>query len=217
MEPSVSVDPIKSVNAITREVRTVEKDGKPAKVVVASRIYDTTPTDLWDAITSAERIPRWFLPVTGDLKLGGTYQLQGNAGGTITTCDPPKHLGITWEFGGQVSWVDVHLAAKEKGTELVLEHMAHVMGDFWDRFGPGAVGVGWDLGLHGLAIHVGTRRAVLPSEGMEWVASPSGKDFIKVSSAGWGKASVADGTNRDAAIAAMGRTTAFYTGEQPPG
>jgi hypothetical protein len=38
-----------------------------------------------------------------------------------------------------------------------------------------------------------------------------------VSSAGWGEASIADGTDRDAAMAAMGRTTAFYTGEQPPG
>jgi hypothetical protein len=71
--------------------------------------------------------------------------------------------------------------------------------------------------LHGLAIHIGTRRAVLPSEGMEWMGSAEGKDFIRVSSAGWGEASIADGTDRDAALAAMGRTTAFYTGEEPPG
>jgi uncharacterized protein YndB with AHSA1/START domain len=217
MEHAVGIDPIQSVNAITREVRTVEKDGKPAKVAVARRSYDTTPEDLWDAITSGERIPRWFLPVTGDLRLGGRYQLQGNAGGTITTCDPPKHLGITWEYAGQVSWVDVFLSAKGKATELVLEHLAHVPEEFWGQFGPGAVGVGWDLGLHGLAIHIGTRRGVLPSEGMEWMGSPEGKDFIRVSSAGWGEASIADGTDRDAAMAAMGRTTAFYTGEQTPG
>ena len=28
--------------------------------------------DVWDACTTAERIGRWFLPVTGDLRLGGS-------------------------------------------------------------------------------------------------------------------------------------------------
>jgi uncharacterized protein YndB with AHSA1/START domain len=64
--------------------------GKPALVAVAIRSYDTTVADLWDAITTPERPARWFLPVEGDLKLGGRYQLKGNAGGTITHCQPPK-------------------------------------------------------------------------------------------------------------------------------
>jgi hypothetical protein len=50
--------------------------------------------DVWDAITSAERIPRRFLPVSGDLRLG-RYQLQGNAGGEITGCNPPRHLRLS--------------------------------------------------------------------------------------------------------------------------
>ena len=57
-----------------------------------------------DAVTSAERIPRWFLPVSGRLELGGRYQLEGNAGGTIRRCERPSHLGLTWELGGDVSW-----------------------------------------------------------------------------------------------------------------
>ena len=65
-----------------------------------TRLYDTSVDDLWDALTSKERIPRWFLPVEGDLKLGGRYQLKGNAGGTITACTPPNHFAATWEFGG---------------------------------------------------------------------------------------------------------------------
>lgn len=213
----MTVDPIQSVNAITREVRSVERDGKPAKVVLATRTYDTTPADLWDAITNAERIPRWFMPITGDLRLGGRYQLQGNAGGTITTCEPPRHLGVTWEYGGQVSWVEVRLSPRGKGTQLELEHIAYPPKEFWDKFGPGAVGVGWDLGLHGLAIHIGTGRAVLPSEGMEWLGSPEGKQFVANSSGGWGRASAADGTDADEASAAAGRTTAAYTGAESPG
>ena len=75
--------------AESRRVENREHLGKPALVVVATRTYDTTVDDLWDAMTSAERIPRWFLPISGELRLGGRYQIQGNAGGNITRCDAP--------------------------------------------------------------------------------------------------------------------------------
>ena len=122
----MQIDVASYIGAMTREVRGRDHEGKPARVVVASRSYDTTLDDLWDALTSAERIPRWFLPITGDLKLGGRYQLVGNAGGTITACEPPRRLSLTWEFGGQTSWVNVSLTADGAGTHLELEHIAHI-------------------------------------------------------------------------------------------
>ncbi len=54
--------------------RTVE--GREAKVVTISRSYRTSAEDLWEACTDPRRIPRWFLPVEGDLEVGGRYQLQ---------------------------------------------------------------------------------------------------------------------------------------------
>src|SRR5262245_42211669 len=117
---------IRAIGAVSRVVETRMKDGRPAKVVVASRDYDTSLQDVWDAITNAERIPRWFLPVTGDLRLGGRYQLQGNAGGEITRCEPPHSLAMTWEFGGDVSWLTVALSERTGRTHLELEHVAYV-------------------------------------------------------------------------------------------
>ena len=67
------------LGSVTRTVRNFAKDGKPASTVTLSRLYDTNVDDLWDALTNARRIPRWFLPIEGDLKLGGKYQLEGNA------------------------------------------------------------------------------------------------------------------------------------------
>ena len=78
------------LGAMTREVRNLENDGQPAKAVVASRVYDTTAADLWDALTRAERLKRWFAPVTGELKLGGRYQVEGNASGTVLECVPDQ-------------------------------------------------------------------------------------------------------------------------------
>ncbi len=203
-----------AVGAVTREVHTVEHEGKPARMLVATRIYDTDVEDCWDALTNAERIPRWFLPISGELRVGGRYQLEGNAGGSVTTCAPPRHLAITWEMMGQVSWVAVRLEAIDpERTRLTLEHTAHVDDALWDRFGPGAVGVGWDLGLLGLGEHLATGRAVAAGEGQAWAASDEGKRYHALSSAAWAEASIAAGTDPEQAKAAAARTTAFYTGD----
>ena len=45
-------------------------------VVVARATYDTDIDDLWDAMTNAERMPRWFAPVTGDFSSAARYQFK---------------------------------------------------------------------------------------------------------------------------------------------
>jgi uncharacterized protein YndB with AHSA1/START domain len=202
------------IGAVTREVVGRDHEGKPARAVVASRSYDTTPDDLWDALTSAERIPRWFLPISGELKLGGHYQLEGNAGGTITACEPPQRLSVTWEYGGGITWVNVSLAAEGAGTRLELEHIALITDPdpFWDQFGPGAVGVGWDLTLMGLARHLASGAALDKAEVAAWSASDEGKAFAAQSSDDWCRASISYGTDDAAAKAAAAQTTKFYQG-----
>jgi uncharacterized protein YndB with AHSA1/START domain len=208
----MDIDIARHVGAVSRTVADRVQEGRPARAVVATRTYDTTIDDTWDALTNPERIPRWFLPVSGDLRLGGRYQLEGNAGGEITACDPPRHLALTWEYGDEVSWVDVRLSEDRMGgTRLELEHLAHV-DERWGEFGPGAVGVGWDLALLGLALHMASGDAVDPAEFMAWSASPDGLAFVRGSSDGWGRASIAAGTPASYAEAAAERTTAFYTG-----
>ena len=201
------------IGAVVREVAVRQQDGKPARAVIATRAYDTTVDDLWAAITSPERIPRWFLPVTGDLKLGGRYQLQGNAGGTITACEPPRRLSLTWEFGGQLTWVNVALSEAGDGAQLELEHIAHVDEDHWAKYGPGAVGIGWELSLIGLALHLESGAAVDPGGFAAWSASADGKALATASATAWGQAHVASGEDAEAARASAARTVAFYTGE----
>jgi uncharacterized protein YndB with AHSA1/START domain len=209
-------DVARHIGAVTREVVDRERDGKPARAVIATRSYPTDIDDAWDALTSAERIPRWFMPVEGDLRLGGRYALTGNASGTITECEAPRRLGLTWEFAGQVSWVYVTLSEESgESTKLVLEHVA-VLDDeylkFWDQFGPGAVGVGWDLSLLGLAEHIETGHSVAPEASKEWLETANYRDFVAGSSGGWRAASMGYGTEPGAAEEAAERTTGFYTG-----
>jgi uncharacterized protein YndB with AHSA1/START domain len=178
-----------------------------------SRSYATTLDDLWDACTNAERIPRWFLPISGDLRVGGRYQFEGNAGGTIERCDPPRSVEATWEFGGDVSWVQLRLTPEAGDrTRLELEHVAHVDDERWAQFGPGAVGLGWDMGFFGLGQHIGSGEGVTPERAAAWMASEDGIAFMRGSNERWREASVAAGTPEDEAQGAADRTLAAYTG-----
>src|SRR5262245_24297095 len=130
-------------------------DGK-RKTMVLRRHYDADVEDVWQACTDGDRLRRWFAPVSGDLRLGGTYQVEGNAGGEILHCEPPSLLRVSWLFGENpgFSEVEVHLSAKDGGTQFELRHSAEVPPEFWGQHGPGAVGVGWDLALLGLALYL---------------------------------------------------------------
>ncbi|AEE44537.1 SRPBCC family protein [Cellulomonas fimi] len=212
----MTIDALEQVGLVAREVRTGERGGRPTKVAEARRTYRAEVEDVWDALTSAERLPRWFLPVSGDLRVGGRYQLEGNAGGTVEACERPGRLAVTWEYNGEVSWVEVHLAPAGDGTELRLVHEAHVDPAFWEQFGPGAVGVGWDLALWGLATHLATRAAVDPAAAEAWTVGPEGRAFVTTAATGWADAAAADGDDPAAAREAGARTIAFYTGQEAP-
>jgi uncharacterized protein YndB with AHSA1/START domain len=211
----MEIDVVRVLGLVTRKVRNFEKDGKSASTVTLSRLYDTTADDLWDALTSKERIPRWFLPVEGDLRLGGKYQLKGNAGGTITACTPPTHFAATWEFGGGTTWIDVKVAADGDKALMTLEHTA-IIEDHWNQFGPGAVGIGWDLAVAGLAQHVGTGVSLDHGTAEAWMVSPNGKAFMTESGESWRAAHVASGVDPASAKERSDRTIAFYRGEIPP-
>lgn len=207
------IDGDQQILAVSRGVTDREFEGRPARVVVLAQSYPTGIDDLWDAVTNTERLPRWLGPVSGDLRLGGRFQLEDNAGGTITACEPPASFDATWEFGGGVSWIEVRLQAVDDGhTRLELRHIAHP-DDFWEQYGPAAVGIGWDLSLLGLQLHL-TSGAEAPPEAGEWPTTPDGVRFMTESGHAWAVADAAGGQDAAIAQAAAGRTIEFYT--QPP-
>jgi uncharacterized protein YndB with AHSA1/START domain len=203
------IDGNDQLEAVTRHVSA---PGGETRTVTLTQTYASDIDDVWDACTNAERIPRWFLPVTGELRLGGRYQLEGNAGGTIEECEPPDRFRATWEFGEGMSWIEVRLTATgADATRLELAHTAPV-DEHWDQFGPGAVGIGWDLGLIGMSLHLASGAPVDASEVNEWTRSADGLQFMTRSSASWRDADVASGTPADDAEGAAARTLAAYTG-----
>ncbi len=206
------IDVDQQINAVQRTVGSRTLAAGQARTSTISQTYDSTIEDVWDACTNPERIPRWFLPVTGDLRIGGRYQIKDNASGTVESCDPPTGFNATWEFFGEISWIEVRLAAAPGGTVLTLSHIAHVDDERWAEYGPGAVGIGWDLTVLGLALHLAAGAGTEKPDTDAWSTSAEGRQFMTTSSERWRDASIAAGTDPAQAAAAALRTTAFYTG-----
>lgn len=212
------IDIAREIDAVQREVARGGDGGN--RTVVLRRTYDTPIDDVWGALTNPNRIGRWFLPLNGDLRLGGRYQFEGNAGGTILACDRPNRLRATWEFPpgaeGPHSEVEVRLeAAGADATRLELEHTASVPEEMWSEFGPGAVGVGWEGGLLGLALHL--RDGSFVGDPGAWQVSDEGREFATRGSVAWGEASRAAGADDETVARNIASTTAFYTGVPVPG
>ena len=206
-------DLVAELEAARRTVGSATLPAGEARVVTLSRTYPADVADVWDAVTSPERLPRWFLPVSGDLRVGGTYQTEGNAGGEIRVCDAPHHLQLTWVMGpagpDDASIVDVRLEPVDDGTRFTLEHTAVTPPEFWDQFGPGAVGVGWDGALLGLGLHLAGVEGAIDPETL--ATDPAVRAFNTASSEAWGAAlAAADGLDEEIVAARVAATTAFY-------
>ncbi|MGI5215185.1 SRPBCC family protein [Plantactinospora sp. CA-290183] len=208
-------DIVDQINEVHRETGRADTPGGEARTVLLRRSYPAPVEDVWDAVTDAKRISRWFLPVSGDLRLGGRYQLEGNAGGEILRCEPPRLLKVSWIFGeaGGHSEVEVRLTPRDaESTVFELEHVAVTDPKFWTEYGPGATGVGWDLGLLGLSLHLSGRTIENPQE---WESSPEAREFATLSSNAWGAASAVAGIPPEDVARMVANTTAFYAPDPP--
>lgn len=203
------------LNSFTCKVENGEREGNSLKVVSIKGSFATSAEDLWDAVTTKERLSRYFTPTSGDLKEGGNFALEGNANGKIIKCDAPKFFSVTWEFMNSVSWVDVTVSAGDSGlSELTLEHYLAV-NSHWEEYGAGATGVGWMLGYVGLAYHL--KGEDFHGEGAvhnpeEFFALPEVKEFMINGSKIWASAEIKAGETPSQAEAAADRTAKFYTG-----
>jgi uncharacterized protein YndB with AHSA1/START domain len=171
-----TIDTAAQAAAITRAV----SDGDGTSVGVRlERRYPADVSDVWEALTDPERIRRWMMPVSGDLREGGHFQLEGNAGGQILRCAPPDLLRLT--FGGETSLVEVRLRTDGPETVLTLEHTVpqELAGSL---AGALFVGPGWDGALLGLALHLDGQTADDP---VAAASSPEAQEFCVHSIDAW--------------------------------
>lgn len=187
--------------------REVTKTAPPS--VLIRREYPATAEDVWSACTEPDRLRRWFLPVTGELKAGGRYQLEGNAGGEILHCAPTTLLHVTWGMGeGPASEVRLKLTQVDaETTELELTHQRFADPEFWAKYGPGSVGAGWDLTLYGLAEDLDGADL---SDRESWTRTQEYAEFVRASTQAWAAAHEASGASAADARSAAEETLRFF-------
>jgi uncharacterized protein YndB with AHSA1/START domain len=193
------IDIASQLNAIQRKVAVLPPaDGFGERVsVLLSRAYDAPIGDVWNAVTQPDRIKRWFMPISGDLRVGGSFQLEDNAGGDILACEPPRLLRVT--FGGPTSLVEVRLTVHgESGAMLELEHIVPIE---MAQSGAGAlyVGPGWDGALLGLDLFL---RGEAIGDPVAAASSPQALEFSKQSVQAWIEVVKSSGTASDEQLAA---------------
>ncbi len=92
-----------------------------ARVAVFTRTYVAPIDDVWDACTNPERLRRWYVPVTGDLRPGGSFEQAGMGSGEVVRCEPPHHLRVS--IGGGADEIELRLSPGEGGSTLLeLQH-----------------------------------------------------------------------------------------------
>jgi uncharacterized protein YndB with AHSA1/START domain len=144
------------LDELQREVGRRRIAAGDARTAVLRRVYDAPIEEVWDAITNPKRLNRFFLPISGDLREGGTFSIQYNASGEILRCDPPNLVTLSWAAheGHPADQVEIRLSSIEDGkTALELEH-ASVNDVFLSsdpKTGMWGVGPGWEAPLRYLA------------------------------------------------------------------
>lgn len=120
--------------------------------LVYEDVYATSIDDLWQAITTRERLARWMVGYTGDLRLGGTWAVAADEGeeswatGTVSECDAPRSFTTTWHATGEEPTdLFVELDEVEGGARMRLVHTG-IRSIFY--------GAGWQTYLERLAAHI---------------------------------------------------------------
>ncbi len=163
------------------------------------------------------RLLHWLQPVSGDLRGGGRYRLENRGiAGVIEHCKRPRRLGVTWEYGGDTSRVELAVRETKGRAILQLEHRVPE-DDHWRTYGPSGTGVGWERSFLALALHLAGDPRSAPGEMGKLSTTPEGAEFVRRIACGWAEAHAEAGADRQRARTASERTVAFYTGVEEAG
>lgn len=130
---------------------------------------DATPERVWQALTEARELERWF-PLHANVSPGPGGSLWMSWGDEYTEAmpikawDPPRHLRTAWPWGGNAIVTDYHLSADGDATLLRVVTSGFSNDAGWDDWVEGTVR-GWAFELrslkHYLERHGGQDRRAL--------------------------------------------------------
>jgi len=205
-----------SMGSDCREVREGHREELSTNIVILSAEFEVEPSQLWLYLTTQKGLAKWFGVVSGELSLRGGFSVKDNASGTILECVREKSIAATWEFAGDISWVHISLKKFGMKTKLILEHEMPITPSsqkHWDKFGPGASGVGWDCAFLGLKGVIESNAQSSAEQSYVWLETEDGMSALREWAVSWGTAHTQTGEDSNVAKQMALQTAAFYCGE----
>lgn len=176
----MNVNLARHLGAVLRQTRSLQND---SRLVSVSRLYDTTPEDLWDALTNPERLRRWFQNVTGEQK---EFALEDGTKLSVTGCEPNRRATMKWG----AAQLEFSLHREHSHTRLTVEQAVPVSDAEWKRLGPGQFGLELEEAMLRLSIHLDSGTAVTKLAWSGWRVSANGHQFIQGATDAWAEAAV---------------------------
>ena len=198
-------------HATFREVVEAPAGDEPGIQVRLVHVYQASVADVWKALTEPDNLARWFLPISGDLQVGGAFQFEGNAGGTVLACEPESLLRVT--FGGESSVVEVRLRAE--GTDMTEFTFEHTVPLSMAGSGAGALYVApaWDMSVLGLGLFLRGEFVDNPST---WEGTPAMQRYARQAIDAWAAAiELSELASPEEIAAAVGASTAQFAPDAP--
>ena len=197
-------------DATERKVEVGTESDPEVRILTLSRLFDA-PTDIvWSACTAGDQLNQWFLPISGELHEGGRYEIADYTSGLIQKCRRKEFVSATWESGPDMSWLELMFLPQSSGTSLIFKHFAYIKLEEWSRFGPGALGIFWDLAFMRLASHLTRGPENNRLDMRPWAVSIEGYKFMLMSSQAWCAANISAGANPLEAQRAADRAMTAY-------
>lgn len=162
------------------------------------------PAQLWPLLASPHELSHWFGPVHGELREGGRFEAPGGACIRVIQVQEPHRIGLAWDRGAGEEPVLLRLDPEDDGTTaLAVRHTLELDAEEFERTGPGAIALDWELALLSLAARTdgwhATCLSPVPVPSSAWLDGPQGAAYVRAWAVRWAAESIAAGVDEESA------------------
>ena len=211
------------VDAVRRGLEIHEHTSSDGHRQVRAALTLTTnveraPAQLWALLTRPDELARWFGPVTGELHEGGRFDAPDGASGSILEIEEPHRISLSWAQGGAEDPLLIQLDPEDDGTTLLrLRHTVLVDAEDFERTGPGALAIAWEIALLALAAHTdgwrGSCLTTVPTPTPQWREGAEAAGYLRAWSVRWAAEAIAAGVDETIARRGEAETARKHLGQ----
>lgn len=192
------------VEAVRRRLEIEEQGAHVRTALSLTTNLSLAPAQLWPLLVGRSELAQWYGQLSGALVEGGRYRMADGAHGQVLELVEPHKISLTCEKDGSADPLQLRLDPEDDGTtSLRLTYTTLIDRERFDRLGPGAAGIHWEIALMALAAHADGWRACAsdpaPVPTAQWLEAPEGIEHLQAWSVRWAAEAIAAGVDETTA------------------